>query len=67
MSNPLYINPKPTGYTVEPANSTGPLHTAATQEAAIDWAKKNHPNSTIHVARVRHLTDKNKPDHWRRV
>ena len=39
------------------------LHTSRTQEGAIDWAKSegHHPL----VARVRHLNDKKKPDHWR--
>lgn len=37
----------------------------ATQEEAIKWAKKH--GDTPHVARVRHLNDKDKPDHWRRV
>jgi hypothetical protein len=41
------------------------LHTAKTQEAAIEWAKSN--GHTPHVARVRHLNDKAKPDHWRAV
>ncbi len=34
-----------------------------TQKEAIDWAKRN--GHTPHVARVRHLNDKRKPDHWR--
>ncbi len=39
------------------------LHTSSTQKEAIDWSKnKGH---TPHVARVRHLNDKKKPDHWR--
>ncbi|MGH6878514.1 MAG: hypothetical protein ACREHV_14225 [Rhizomicrobium sp.] len=41
------------------------LHTDATQEAAVAWAKKE--GHTPHVARVRHLNDKKKPDHWRAV
>ena len=43
------------------ANSV--LHTAKTQEEAIAWAKAQgrHPL----VARVRHLSDKATPDHWR--
>jgi hypothetical protein len=41
------------------------LGTFKTQKEAIDWAKsKGH---TPHVARVRHLNDKKKPDHWRAV
>jgi hypothetical protein len=34
-----------------------------TQHEAIDWAKKN--GHSPHVARVRNLNDKKKPDHWR--
>jgi hypothetical protein len=41
------------------------LHTSATQEAAITWAKK--AGYSPHIARVRTLNDKNKPDHWRAV
>jgi hypothetical protein len=41
------------------------LATYKTQKEAIDWAKKN--GHTPHVARVRHLNDKKKPDHWRAV
>ena len=33
------------------------------QHEAIEWAKKN--GHTPLVARVRHLNDKEKPDHWR--
>ncbi|MDA9430495.1 hypothetical protein XH88_01575 [Bradyrhizobium sp. CCBAU 51627] len=36
-----------------------------TQKEAIDWAKKN--GHSPRVARVRHLNDKKKPDHWRAV
>lgn len=39
------------------------LKTSSTQREAIDWARsKGH---TPLVARVRHLNDKKKPDHWR--
>jgi hypothetical protein len=41
------------------------LGTFTTQKAAIDWAKAN--GHSPHVARVRHLNDKRKPDHWRAV
>lgn len=41
------------------------LHTASTQGQAIEWAKRN--NHSPHVARVRHLNDKKRPDHWRAV
>jgi hypothetical protein len=36
-----------------------------TQHEAITWAKNN--GHSPHVARVRHLNDKKKPDHWRAV
>jgi hypothetical protein len=39
------------------------LHTSKTQEEAIAWAKKQ--GHAPLVARVRHLNDKKKPDHWR--
>jgi hypothetical protein len=39
------------------------LATFKTQKEAIDWAKKN--GHSPHVARVRHLNDKKKPDQWR--
>jgi hypothetical protein len=39
------------------------LGTFKTQKEAIDWAKaKGHAPL---VARVRHLSDKKNPDHWR--
>jgi hypothetical protein len=39
------------------------LATFETQQDAIDWANSN--GHTPLVARVRHLSDKQKPDHWR--
>lgn len=71
MAN-VFVEPRPksrepgaaiTGYVVESAGDhvlSGPY---GTQEAAINWAKKAGHSPV--VARVRHLTDKNKPDHWR--
>lgn len=41
------------------------LHTSRTQAEAIVWARNN--DHQPHVARVRHLNDKKKPDHWRAV
>ena len=41
------------------------LHLSRTQAEAIDWAKRN--GHSPHVARVRHLNDKKRPDHWRAV
>jgi hypothetical protein len=52
------------GYVVED-HADHVLHSITTQKEAIDWAKKN--GHTPHVARVRHLNDKKKPDHWRAV
>ncbi len=52
------------GYVIED-NTAQTLHVAPTQQDAIRWAKQH--GHTPHVARVRHLNDKNKPDHWRSV
>lgn len=41
------------------------LHVSKTQPEAIDWAKQQ--GHAPLVARVRHLNDKKKPDHWRSV
>jgi hypothetical protein len=41
------------------------LATFKTQHEAIAWAKQN--GHTPHVARVRHLNDKKKADHWRKA
>jgi hypothetical protein len=41
------------------------LKTFKTQAEAITWAKSE--GHAAHVARVRHLNDKEKPDHWRQV
>jgi hypothetical protein len=72
MAN-VYIEPRPKGrpkgshiddYVVE----DHPDHVLAnfkTQREAIDWAKNNGHGP--HVARVRHLNDKKKADHWRAV
>ncbi len=67
----VYIEPRPKGrpegshideYVVED-HADHVLATFKTQREAIDWAKKN--GHTAHVARVRHLNDKKKADHWR--
>lgn len=50
------------GYVVED-HADHVLATFKTQREAIDWAKNN--NHSAHVARVRHLNDKMKADHWR--
>ena len=42
-----------------------PLGTFRNQQEAIDWARRN--GHSPHVARVRHLNDKKKPDPWRAV
>ncbi len=41
------------------------LATYGTQHEAIAWAKAN--GHSPHVARVRHLNDKKRPDLWRAV
>lgn len=53
-----------TDYVVE-EHADKVLHTTKTQREAIEWAKQN--GHTPHVARVRHLNDRAKPDHWRKV
>lgn len=69
----VYVEARPKGrlegtriddYVVETAGDHV-LHTTSTQAAAIHWAKTN--GHTPHVARVRHLNDKKRPDHWRAV
>ena len=64
----VFVEARPKGgglvesYVVED-HSDHVLHSAKTQEDAIEWARKegHHPL----VARVRTLNDKNEPDHWR--
>jgi hypothetical protein len=67
----VYVEPRPKGrlhgshiddYVVED-HADDVLATFKTQEEAINWARKNGHDP--HVARVRHLNDKKKPDHWR--
>lgn len=69
----VYVEARPKGkpdgtpiadYVVE-SHADQVLHTCKTQSEAIAWAKSN--GHTPHVARVRHLNDKKKPDHWRAV
>jgi len=71
MAN-VYIEPRPKGrpegshiddYVVEEQGDRVLAGPFKTQREAIDWAKNNghHPL----IARVRHLNDKQKPDHWR--
>ena len=70
MAN-VYVEARPKGrsegspiedYVVED-HADHVLDTFKTQREAIEWARKqgHHP----HVARVRHLNDKKKADHWR--
>lgn len=70
MAN-VYVEPRPKGrhegeriddYVVED-HADHVLFETKTQHDAIHWARENghHPL----VARVRHLNDKAKPDHWR--
>ena len=67
----VFVEPRPKGrhegdpiddYVVED-HADNVLHTSKTQAGAIEWAEKN--GHTPHVARVRHLNDKKKPDQWR--
>ncbi len=70
---PVFVEARPKGrpegdpitdYVVED-HANHVLGDFKTQKEAIDWAKKN--GHSPHVARVRHLNDKKKPDHWRAV
>ena len=70
MAN-VFVEPRPKGrpeghpiddYVVED-HADHPLATFKTQNEAIDWAR-GQGHSPL-VARVRHLNDKKKPDHWR--
>lgn len=70
----VYVEPRPkardahapiTHYVVEDS-ADSELHRSQTQQGAIDWAKRQGHNPVL-VARVRHLTDKRIPDHWRVV
>jgi hypothetical protein len=67
----VFVEPRPKGrpegspiddYVVED-HADGVLATTKTQKEAIDYAKE-HGHKPL-VARVRHLNDKAKPDHWR--
>lgn len=69
----VYIEARPKGrpegsaitdYVVE-TQGDQVLTTTRTQQEAIDWSKRN--GHSPHVARVRHLNDKKRPDHWRAV
>ncbi|MEO6917622.1 MAG: hypothetical protein ABI171_00995 [Collimonas sp.] len=68
MSKSLFISQDASGnFIVEPAQSSTPIHTSPTLEAAIIWAKKNHANNPLHAARLPELHDKKIPNHWRKV
>jgi hypothetical protein len=69
----VYVEPRPKGrpeggpiddYVVED-HAVHVLETFKTQHEAINWARTH--GHTPHVARVRHLNEKSKPDHWRIV
>jgi hypothetical protein len=69
----VYVEARPKGrqegspitdYVVED-HADHALHTSPTQEDAIIWAKRN--GHSPHVARVRHLNSKKRPDLWRAV
>ena len=69
----VYVEARPKGrpegspiedYVVE-TDASHVLATFKTQHEAIAWAKNN--GHVPHVARVRDLNDKKKPDHWRKV
>jgi hypothetical protein len=70
----VYVEPRPKSrephtaishYVVEDA-ADSVLHSSQTQQGAVDWARRQG-HRPITVARVRHLTNKKVPDHWREV
>jgi hypothetical protein len=70
----VYVEPRPKSrdphapishYVVETA-ADSELHQTHTEQDAINWAKRQG-HSPVMVARVRHLSDKRNPDHWRHV
>jgi hypothetical protein len=70
MAN-VYVEARPKGrsegdpiddYVVED-HADHALATFKSQHEAIEWSRR-HGNTPL-VARVRHLNDKKKPDHWR--
>lgn len=72
MSKSVYVEARPRGRDGEPISyyvvedqASSVLHSTNTQAAGIQWAKTC--GYVPHVARVRHLDDKRKPDHWRKV
>jgi hypothetical protein len=67
----VFVEPRPKGrqegspiedYVVED-HASNVLGTFNTQREAIEWARKQ-AHAPL-VARVRHLNDKKRPDHWR--
>jgi hypothetical protein len=70
MAN-VYVEARPKGrpegsaiqdYVVE-SSADHVLYITSTQLEAINWAKRQGHSPL--VARVRHLNDKKRPDHWR--
>lgn len=69
----VYVEPRPKGRTegspitdfVVETQGDQVLTVTRTQLEGIEWAKRN--GHSPHVARVRHLNDKKRPDHWRAV
>lgn len=68
MTN-VFVEPRPKGSPIEDFavedHADHVLATFKTQEEAIHWSRTH--GYMPHVARVRHLNDKKKPDQWRRV
>jgi len=62
MAN-VYVEPDGSQFQIEFADRSVPIKGFKTQKEAIDKARAMGHSPL--VARVRHLNDKNKPDHWR--
>lgn len=71
MAN-VFVEPRPKGRDGDPIShyvvedrADSVLAECDTQEEAIEWARQQGHNPS--VARVRHLSDKKKPDQWRSI
>jgi hypothetical protein len=64
---PVFVEPRKDGnYSVKIANAQRASAVEPTQGKAIAAAQQMHPESPLHVARVRH-TSKGDPDQYRKI
>jgi hypothetical protein len=62
----LFIEKHPDGYAILRGGIKKPLAVEATQDAAIEKARKLDPDASIHVERVRNVEGGGR-DKWRRI